>query len=142
MTQAAGARPSVRRLAGPLGVVAAGLAALAVTTVVDPFTVGLPLCPVHALTGLWCPGCGGTRMVWALAHGDLLLALRSNIAVMAGLPLFAVAWAAWLRTALVPGARIGPRLQRTLFVFLVVLLVFGVARNIPPLDLYLAPVAR
>lgn len=32
-------------------------------------------CPVYALTGLYCPGCGGQRAVRAMLHGDLLLSL-------------------------------------------------------------------
>ena len=26
-------------------------------------------CPLHDLTGLYCPGCGGTRSLTALLHG-------------------------------------------------------------------------
>jgi hypothetical protein len=29
-------------------------------------------CVLHMMTGLYCPGCGGTRAVSALAHGHLL----------------------------------------------------------------------
>lgn len=32
-------------------------------------------CPIWALTGLYCPGCGGQRAVRALLHGDLLSSL-------------------------------------------------------------------
>ena len=35
-----------------------------------------PPCAFHMLTGLYCPGCGGTRAVRALMHGRLLLSLR------------------------------------------------------------------
>lgn len=37
-----------------------------------------PPCFFRTLTGLHCPGCGGTRMVAALLAGDLLAALRYN----------------------------------------------------------------
>lgn len=33
----------------------------------------VPPCAIHALTGLFCPGCGGTRAVNALLHGKILL---------------------------------------------------------------------
>lgn len=29
-------------------------------------------CILHSLTGYYCPGCGGTRAVLSLMHGDLL----------------------------------------------------------------------
>lgn len=45
------------------------LAVLAVLT-------GSTLCPVAALTGTPCPGCGMTRAVVALARGDLSAAWR------------------------------------------------------------------
>ncbi|MCM1283127.1 MAG: DUF2752 domain-containing protein [Muribaculaceae bacterium] len=36
---------------------------------------GLPPCMIHRLTGLYCPGCGGTRAVTALLQGHLLKSL-------------------------------------------------------------------
>ena len=30
-------------------------------------------CPIHALTGAYCPGCGGTRAIILLLHGHPLL---------------------------------------------------------------------
>lgn len=32
----------------------------------------LPPCLFHRLTGLYCPGCGGTRSIYALLTGQLL----------------------------------------------------------------------
>lgn len=40
-------------------------------------------CPLYDLTGLYCPGCGGTRSLTALLHGDILLALHENPSVPA-----------------------------------------------------------
>jgi hypothetical protein len=37
-----------------------------------------PGCPFHALTGVPCPGCGTTRALVALAHGDFAGALAFN----------------------------------------------------------------
>ncbi|MDE5936050.1 MAG: DUF2752 domain-containing protein [Ruminococcus sp.] len=38
-------------------------------------------CTFHSVTGLWCPGCGNTRSVNAMLHGDILLAVRNNISL-------------------------------------------------------------
>src|SRR5487761_2178794 len=37
-----------------------------------------PPCPFHALTGLLCPGCGATRALAALVHGNLADAMHWN----------------------------------------------------------------
>lgn len=40
-------------------------------------------CPIRALTGLYCPGCGSTRAVFALAHGNVPLAAHDNALLLA-----------------------------------------------------------
>lgn len=40
-------------------------------------------CPIHALTGFYCPGCGITRAVRALLNGDLPLAFHNNSLLLA-----------------------------------------------------------
>ncbi|SFN27780.1 Protein of unknown function [Dokdonella immobilis] len=73
----------------PLSIIALPVGALlvcGVLLVADPFVDGsiLPPCPFHALTHLYCPGCGTTRALHALMHGHLGLALGMNpLAVMA-----------------------------------------------------------
>jgi len=50
----------------------------------NPWEVHLfPGCPFLALTGFYCPGCGGIRAAHQLLHGDLLSALQLNIFVVA-----------------------------------------------------------
>src|SRR5690606_4184113 len=79
-----------------LALVALGLAAAAgvaaVLSPVDPNAAGNPLppCPLHALTGLFCPGCGSTRALHALLHGDLARAASMNLLLVASLPLLPV----------------------------------------------------
>lgn len=45
----------------------------------------VPLCRFHALTGLPCPSCGGTRGVAALLDGRLGAAFASNPLLLAAL---------------------------------------------------------
>ena len=39
----------------------------------------LPQCQFHQLTGLYCPGCGNTRALHALVHGNIIKSLRCNV---------------------------------------------------------------
>ena len=38
----------------------------------------VPRCPFHALTGFYCPGCGGTRALRCLLQGNLLQSFRHH----------------------------------------------------------------
>jgi hypothetical protein len=64
--------------------------------------LGVDLCPLHAATGLPCPGCGVTRGVSALAQGDLSFALGANPFVLLVWPLLGLLGA----LAFVPQARV------------------------------------
>ena len=62
---------------------AAAISAAAVGAVIlyrfDPTTAHFyPPCLFHALTGLQCPGCGTTRALHHLLHGDVAAAFRLN----------------------------------------------------------------
>ncbi len=60
-----------------------------------------PRCPVHEYLHLECPGCGTTRAISALLHGDPAAALRCNaLAILFVLPLAAGYCAVALRRAL------------------------------------------
>ena len=48
-------------------------------------------CPFHAVTGWYCPGCGGTRALGALLRGDAVAALQDNVLMFTVLPVVAVA---------------------------------------------------
>jgi hypothetical protein len=41
-------------------------------------------CPIRAVLGLQCPGCGSTRCVQALGSGDLVAAMRHNPLLASG----------------------------------------------------------
>jgi hypothetical protein len=53
----------------------------------DPAQTPLPVCGLHAMTGLHCPGCGATRATHELLHGHLLSALRYNVLWIVAMPL-------------------------------------------------------
>jgi hypothetical protein len=100
--------------------------------VVDPHTPGhYPTCPFHALTGLWCPGCGGLRAVHDLTQGNLVTALHENVLVVLLGPALAVWWliARHRRTAGRPITLV-LTLRGTVWVVLL-LTVFTVVRNLP-----------
>jgi hypothetical protein len=83
--------------AAPLAALAATVAAFACVGAIDPNEPGrYPPCPVLALTGLHCPGCGGLRSAYAVAHGDLGAALGSNALAVAGFALWGVTLVSWL----------------------------------------------
>jgi hypothetical protein len=70
-----------------LAVVALLGVALLSLYLIDPSQSSLlPPCPVHLATGLYCPGCGSTRAVHCLLHGDLPGALAKNALMVVSIP--------------------------------------------------------
>lgn len=51
-------------------------------------SLGGPPCLFHAVTGAYCPGCGGTRAVTALLQGKLLTSLYYHPVVVYGAVLY------------------------------------------------------
>lgn len=55
--------------------------------VFEPGRTGFfPLCPFRALTGFTCPGCGSTRALHLLLHGQLTSAFELNPLFLISLP--------------------------------------------------------
>ena len=115
---------------------------LAMLWLVDPATSGLfPPCPVHYLTGWYCPGCGSLRAIHRLLHGELREAWAMNPLTVVLLPFltYGLASAALFE---VGGIQLPQPLIRAGWIHLLcaVILLFGIARNLPvhPFDL-LAP---
>ena len=90
-----------------------------------------PACQFHRLTGLNCPGCGGTRALYALLHGELSTALRDNALLVGGL--LGLGWrGAWFGLNRLRGRRNADFFPaRWLLPLLALVLLFGVLRNLP-----------
>ncbi len=92
----------------------------------------LPPCPFHRLTDLHCPGCGSTRALHRLLHGDLAGALRANALLVASLPPLGF----WYVLRLLPpgtwrGLRDKPTPRWLGWSVFVVCMLFFVLRNLP-----------
>ena len=69
-------------------VAAVALAGAWVVYTFAPASYGFyPRCPFHLLTGLQCPGCGSTRALHQLLHGNVGAAFRLNPMLFALIPL-------------------------------------------------------
>ena len=114
------------------------LLGLLVLFVLSPERGFFPPCPIFAVTGFYCSGCGSLRAIHHLLHGDFVRAWFFNPILLCGIPIVLAGVIAELfsfrRFAL---TRIRPVF---LWVLLSLILAFGVLRNIPAFD-YLQPPA-
>lgn len=118
--------------AAPLAVLAAGVAGAGYLYVTDPHEPGhvLPRCPFRLVTGLLCPACGGTRMVYDLMHGDAGAAWLDNRVMLLASPFALVLLARWITEGL-RGRRWRPRLKpRTQALVLLTAVSWTVVRNV------------
>lgn len=130
------------RIALPVGALSLLVGAVAYIVARNPYTteVTYPCLLLHT-TGLFCPGCGGTRAVYDLAHGDIAGALGMNAFVTLLLipPLVGgLVW--WLLHTLgvkMPQANIP---MPVVWSYLGLLLAFSVIRNVPYFEPFLSPV--
>jgi Protein of unknown function (DUF2752) len=120
-----------RRLAAPLALAAVVGAASLALHLRDPHTQGSwGACPLLAVTGFSCPGCGGLRAVNDLTHLDVIAAASSNLYFVASIPLLVVGWLVWVRHAWAGTRTAGPSTPLVV-AMLVLLMVFWVVRNTP-----------
>ncbi|MGA2852780.1 MAG: DUF2752 domain-containing protein [Verrucomicrobiota bacterium] len=113
-----------------LGAALAG--AGAVVFFFNPGTHGFyPICLFHKLTGWNCPGCGGTRSLYALLHGNFALALKDN-ALFVVLLAAAAARGIWFAARRIRRQPVGVFFPANiLWALLAIAAVFTVLRNLP-----------
>lgn len=118
--------------AAPLAVFCAGLAGAGHLYVTDPHEPGhlLPQCPFRYVTGLLCPACGGTRMVYDLMHGHFAQAWLDNRMLLLASPFALALLGKWAVEGL-RGRRWHPRLStRAQALVLLVAVAWTVVRNV------------
>jgi len=97
----------------------------------SPHSKWLPKCLLHEWTGLYCSGCGATRALSALLHGDVKASLHNNALLI---PLCALLVFLFVKPSV--------RIKRPVAIAITVIIVlFTVLRNIPIAPFtYLAPI--
>ena len=107
----------------------------------DPNAADSPFAPCifHALSGFWCPGCGITRALHAIVHGDIARAFTMNPLATLLIPFgaLAFAWAGGWRPAW--AAPIIQFLSKPML-WVVLIPTYWIARNLPwPVLSWMAP---
>ena len=94
-------------------------------------------CLFHELTGLYCPGCGITRLFFSLLKFDFYQAFRYNPLIFLLIILCLIYWI--IKILLKKLKWIDITIPNYIYYcLLVVVILFGILRNIPMFD-YLAP---
>jgi len=89
-------------------------------------------CPIHEITGLYCPGCGITRMFFSILKLDFYQAFRYNPLVFILVIIYVVYRIIKLfkKDLLIK--------DKYLFLLLIILIIYGILRNIEIFN-FLAP---
>lgn len=91
-------------------------------------------CSFHELTGLQCPGCGGQRAFYFLLHGDVLQALRYNSLLIVILPFLLYVYFLLSQVYILKNKKYLKYFNfsgKLGYIFIGVLIVFFILRNIP-----------
>ena len=90
------------------------------------------VCPFRALTGFACPGCGSTRAMHALVHGDVVDAFKFNPLLVLSLPFLLFAFVRFTNAAIHGRQLTGNQLKaKYIWTIFGVVLFFWIFRNTP-----------
>ena len=87
--------------------------------------VGVP-CLFYKITGLYCPGCGITRVITYSLQGEFILAMKYNHALFFTLPLLLLFFLVLLVKYIKTGSR-KLTIPQTLFLYVIIILLYGYA---------------
>lgn len=92
----------------------------------------VPRCPFFWATGFYCPGCGTTRGLHRLLHGDIIGALHANVLMIITVPYVLHRFLDYLAVKILgiklPEITLSPVWVKILACFAIV---FWIVRNIP-----------
>lgn len=99
------------------------------------FDIGIP-CVFYEITGLYCPGCGITRLCLSLFEGDVYQAFRYNPIIFIDLP---ISFILFVLNIFFKNNKNIKKITDVIIIFLATItIIFGVIRNIPIFS-FLAP---
>lgn len=93
-------------------------------------------CPIKEITGLYCPGCGITRMLQAILQLNFYQAFRHNPLLFISLPFFIFFTVEGIITKKDPLYNKIP--NKILITIIIIFIIYGILRNLPLFD-FLAP---
>ena len=128
-----------RRMIGLVTLAAGAASVSALVFLFDPAKYEFyPICYLHLVTGLSCPGCGATRAFHEILHGHLREAVRLNLLFVMSLPVV-VGSIGWRIVAFLSGHS-GAHAVRPvwLYLFLAIAVAFTLIRNLPGFE-WLSP---
>lgn len=98
-------------------------------------------CPVHFLTGYYCPGCGVTRMIVSIIKLDFYQAFRYNPLLFLFIPVIITYLFLQVRyeTKGIKNVMNEKRFNKGWFIMVIIFIIYGVLRNTTSFS-FLAPI--
>lgn len=87
-------------------------------------------CIVHRIFSIYCPGCGSTRMIKSLLKLEIYKAFRYNQFMFIGLPTLII-YSTYASYKYVAIGKIDNKYIKFMKIFVVLMMTFGILRNIP-----------
>lgn len=86
-------------------------------------------CPIKYWFGLYCPGCGGTRMCKCILQGRLYQAFRYNMLAFCGIPLYIYIYI-MCGIDIINNGKLSKKRKIMIVITLIAVVTFGILRNI------------